>query len=232
MYGQYSNILQEYLDSDCLEKIPDGDTTANCYYIPHHAVVKPEKVRIVYNASAKLNNGLTLNDTLLTGPKLQKDIVSILLNFRLPNIVFTCDIKGMFTQIKVASKHQDFQRTVWRFSPNEPLQKYRLKRVTFGLSCSPYLANRTIRQLARDESSKFPRGSSVLLNSIYVDDIVTGHDDYSQAKIMRDELINILKCAGCELRKWRSNSPQLLADLPEAYIQSKSFNLDVESQIP
>ncbi|KAJ8909471.1 hypothetical protein NQ315_012784 [Exocentrus adspersus] len=91
------------------------------------------KLRIVYDASAKLSS-YSLNDTLLSGPKLQRDLVKILLNFRLHSVAFTSDIKGMFTQILVAEKHRNYQRILWRFSPNESISDFRLKRVTFGLS--------------------------------------------------------------------------------------------------
>ena len=50
------------------------------YYIPHHAVIRTDKqtmkLRIVYDASAKVN-GLSLNECLYTGPSLGQNIFDI-----------------------------------------------------------------------------------------------------------------------------------------------------------
>jgi len=57
------------------------------YFIPHHAVLKADgdisKLREVFDASARSSSGLSLNDVLYTGPKLQTDIRDILLRIRL-----------------------------------------------------------------------------------------------------------------------------------------------------
>lgn len=53
----------------------DGDVSpreGNTWYIPHHGVYhprKPEKIRVVFDCSAKFA-GTSLNDHLLTGPDL------------------------------------------------------------------------------------------------------------------------------------------------------------------
>jgi len=48
------------------------DPSDNGYYMPHHAVIKDSncitKVRVVFDASAKSNNGMALNDVFLVGP--------------------------------------------------------------------------------------------------------------------------------------------------------------------
>ncbi|KAJ8980478.1 hypothetical protein NQ317_013231 [Molorchus minor] len=189
LYKKYSEYIRDYIDNDYLELISENSRPANCFYIPHHVVSKSDKIRIVYDASAKTEQNISLNDTLLVGPKLQKDIVTILLHFRVHAVAFTCDIKGMFTQIVVDKQHTDFQRILWRFSPLEPINDYRLKRVTFGLSCSPFLANRTIMQLAHDEKINFPYAVNVLKNDIYVDDVITSCNSLQEAKILRDQLM-------------------------------------------
>lgn len=69
------------------------------YLIPYSCVVSPKstttKLRVVLNASAKTTNGLSLNDIVCTGPKLQVDIVDIITGFRLHTVVLTCDISKM-----------------------------------------------------------------------------------------------------------------------------------------
>jgi len=52
------------------------------YFIPHHAIYRPEvdkeKIRVVFDASARGFRSPSLNDCLFAGPKLQQDIVDIL----------------------------------------------------------------------------------------------------------------------------------------------------------
>jgi hypothetical protein len=54
--------------------------------MPHHAVIKEHsistKTRVVFDASAKTTNGISLNDQLMIGPTLQEDLFSILTRFR------------------------------------------------------------------------------------------------------------------------------------------------------
>ena len=47
-----------------------------------------------------------------------------------------------------------------------------------------------------------------------MDDVLTGADDPSCARELRDQLINLFKAGGCGLKKWVSNDPLLLSDLP------------------
>lgn len=69
------------------------------YYIPHYAVVKRDgdtsKLRAVFDESAKSSSGVSLNDILCVGPKLQNDISELLLTFRLCKYIFIADIVKM-----------------------------------------------------------------------------------------------------------------------------------------
>ena len=87
--------------------------------------------------------------------------------------------------------------------------------VTYGENCSPYLSLRTLKQLCLDEDEKFPEAVKIILNDKYADDFLSGADDEDGAKQLRDQLIEIMKKGGFELRKWVANVPALLEDLPE-----------------
>lgn len=46
-----------------------------------------------------------------------------------------------------------------------------------------------------------------------VDDIVTGSDSVESARLLRDQLIDLLQEGGFSLRKWTSSHPEALADI-------------------
>ncbi|XP_050305067.1 uncharacterized protein LOC126742466 [Anthonomus grandis grandis] len=108
--------------------------------------------------------------------------------------------------------HADIVTTT-AISPEEPLQEYRLNTVTFGVTSSPYLAIRTLRELAVQEKNKFPRAAQVILEDSFMDDICSGSCDLESALALQKELILLLKSGGFELRKWSSNDPALLSTL-------------------
>lgn len=233
MHCAYSDVLREYLQLGHMERVSDSSSLdSDQFYIPHHAVQKKDStstpLRVVFDASSHAPNKLSLNEALYAGPKLQADLLKILLNFRIFKYVFTCDIKQMFRMILVKPEHRKYQKILWRFSPEEDVCEYQLNTVTFGVASSPYLAIRTLRQLANDHTD-LPLASSALLNATYVDDIATGDQDFDEVVKLKDDLITLLKRGGFELRKWASNEPKLLSDLPESYLQTNDFSLDLEN---
>lgn len=231
----YHTFMREYLDNGHMELVsPQERPSHKPYYIPHHPVHRsgdPEtKIRVVFNASCRTSSGKSLNDILLTGPKLQSDISALINRFRTHTYVFTADIRQMYRQIQVCHEHQNYQRILWRFSQHEPISSYRLTTVTYGVSSAPYLALRTLQQLASDESHRFPNAARILQSEVYVDDILTGCETVSDALQMRQEITDLLMAGGFELRKWLANSPQLLQGIPEEHLRlppsSDVFTLD------
>ncbi|XP_075155819.1 uncharacterized protein LOC142229175 [Haematobia irritans] len=221
---QYSKVLKEYIVLGHMKGISSIQypNCENSYYMPHHAVVRPEssttKVRVVFNASSSTSNGISLNDTLHCGPSLQKDLNNLLLNWRFHKIVFNGDIEKMYRQILVDSEHTPFQRIIYRNSPLEELSEYELQTVTFGVNCAPYLAMRVIQQLAVDVMDTHPLASDVLQSCMYVDDVLAGSHDVHSSIRMKSQLVSALKSAGFSLRKWTSNSKEFLASIPKEYL--------------
>ncbi|XP_071648494.1 uncharacterized protein [Temnothorax longispinosus] len=141
----YNAFMQDYLDNGHMELANDPfPADGRVYYLPHHGVHKLDstttKLSVVFDASSKCPNGLFLNDTLLSGPKLQPDIVAVLLLFRANPVAITADVKQMFRQIWINPEHRDYQRIVWRFLESDPILDYLLTTVIFGSTASPFLA--------------------------------------------------------------------------------------------
>ncbi|XP_061395347.1 uncharacterized protein LOC133330966, partial [Musca vetustissima] len=225
--GDYDEVILEYLALGHMEKVQGLVDYKDCYYLPHHGVFKPEsattKLRIVFNASCPSVEGRSLNDALYVGPTLQKDIISLVLNWRVYKYVFNADITKMYRQIWVNPNHWRYQRILFRPTPEHEIADYQLKTVTFGVNCAPYLALRTLLKLADDEEYRFPVGSRILRNNMYVDDALVGVHTVPEGIKARNSLINILSSAGFELRKWASNSKEILKGLARSDLLNDEF---------
>jgi hypothetical protein len=208
----------------------DWSTVEHCF-LPHHAVLKsPEsKIRVVFDGSASTSTGVSLNQCLHAGPKLHKDITDILTNFRKHQVVFVADIRMMFRQTVIHPDDRRYQLILWRESPDEPMLVYELNTNTYGLKSSPYISIRTLLELASRERLRFPRASAILERDLFVDDVCTGANSVEEALVLRDELVELLRTGGYELRKWLSNSPAVVAGLPEDHQQDPHLFENVES---
>lgn len=214
---RYVSFMSEYLSLGHMEVASRAErANDDAYYLPHHAVFKnsdPEsKIRVVFNASFRTTAGTSLNDILLPGPKLQSDLWVILTRWRLFRFAFTADIVKMFRQIRVHPDDTHLQCILWRSDPAERIRAFRLLTVVYGTSPAPYLALRTLGQLADDEGEKFPHGAEVLRRHSYVDDMLSGGHTLDQALEVQRQLVAILHAGGFELSKWAATRPELCPD--------------------
>lgn len=218
---KYIEFMREYEDLGHMSVSNTDYRSVEHYFLPHHAVLKSPggKIRVVFDGSAPTTSGVSLNQCLHTGPKLHRDIGDILTGFRRHAIVFVADIRQMFRQTVIHRDDRRFQMILWREHPDDPMVVYELRVNTYGLRSSPFIAIRSLLELAERERIRFPRASTILKEDVYVDDCCTGAASVEEALVLRDELIGIMKAGGYELRKWLSNSPRLLTDLPEEHQQ-------------
>ncbi|XP_076544258.1 uncharacterized protein LOC143305274 [Osmia lignaria lignaria] len=233
----YQEFLSEYETLGHMKQVdPLPSSHKNCYYIPHHAVIRESSVttrlRVVFNASRRTSDGTSLNDHLFTGPKLQQDLVSILIRWRQFQYVYTADIEKMYRQILVHPEDTDYQRILWRDSPLKPVNEYQLLTVTYGTASAPYLAIRVLHQLVEDEGANFPQAVSVVQDQAYVDDFIFGGDSVNSLRQLRDQTIDLLAKGGFVLRKWASNNPELMSDInPKNYGLATSKSLQGDETI-
>lgn len=217
--SDYISCFEEYITLGHMNKVPSelATQTPN-YFIPHHAVVKEvcgvSKFRIVFDASCKTSNGVSLNDEMFTGPRLQEDLIAVLLRWSVTKFVLCTDIVKMYRQILVDQQDTKFQRVLWRKDTSKPIEVFEINRVTFGTSSAPYLALRTIQQLASDEEGNFPNAAKVLRSNVYVDDIMMGDQTVGGLLDKRNEVIEMLESGGFKLKKWASNTPEVLKEIP------------------
>ena len=218
MMQEYHSTIKDQLAKGIIEPAPATDAQlakAPVHYLPHHAVVRRDKcttkLRIVYDASSR-SQGPSLNDCLYKGPKFNQLILDLLQRFRSYKIALTADVEKAFLMIAVNERDRDVLRFLWVDDPlkEEPdIKAYRFTRVVFGVSSSPFLLNATIRF----HLDRYIESNSVvvkrLLQSTYVDDIVSGADSEEEAFEMYVQSKDIFKQGGFNLRKFVTNSAEL-----------------------
>lgn len=225
----YCGFMREYLELGHMQKIDDlSDGKFGSYYIPHHGVLKPEstttKLRVVFNASQKTSNGVSLNDILMNGGFVQKSLLSVMLKHRLFKFAFSVDIVKMYRQLKMNHNFTSLLRILWKWEKDDPVEVYELKTVTYGTKDAPFNAMRTLNKIAEDNLSKFPLAARVLLKGFYVDNGLYGADSVDEAVKMIHELIDLMKLSGMDLHKWSTNDSRLIKGIPSE--QQETFMFD------
>ncbi|GFW49508.1 uncharacterized protein TNCV_2842891 [Trichonephila clavipes] len=123
----------------------------------------------------------------------------------------------MYRTILINPKQRNLQKIVWCESEHESPKIYELSTVTYGTVSAPYLAQRTLTQLSKDEEANFPIAASVLRNNLYMDDVLCGAATLEEAIVLRQQLKGILKSAGMELHKLCANHEKLSPDPEQNY---------------
>ena len=217
----YDAILTQQLSDGIIEPA-HNDTTLSKHFLPHRAVVKSDKttskVRIVFDASAKSADSPSLNDCLVTGPSLTPALLGVLLRFRAHNVAIVGDVEKAFHQISVHPDDRDFLSFLWFANPNEidfdnfennELVQYRLCRVLFGATSSPFILSGTIISHVENYAHADAEFSRKLLESLHVDDLNTGTVTVEQGFQFFTQAKQTLKDASFNLRKFQSNSIEL-----------------------
>jgi len=210
---EYRKFMSEYESLGHMETVsrPEPGGPIQHYYIPHHLVVKESstttKFRVVFNASIKTATGFSLNDGLLIGPTLQDGLVSILMRFRTHAVAYTADLVKMYRQVLMSPDDSNYQRIVWRDTPQDPIQDYRLMTVTYGTASGSHLATKVLQTLAEDEKDELPLAAQVAARDFYVDDCMSGAPDVETALKTQDQLRELMRRGGFDIRKWSSNRP-------------------------
>ena len=109
---KYNDQLLEQVNPGFIEKVRNLNLQKGIlHYIPHFPVFNTDsattKMRMVYDASARMSEALSLNDCLHTGPKLMQDLTGILIKFRTHKTAFTADIEKAFIQIELSNQDRD-----------------------------------------------------------------------------------------------------------------------------
>ena len=84
------------------------------YYIPHHAVIRPEKknstpASIVFNSSSMFQ-GHQLNDYWMKGPDMLNNPIGVVVRFREKEVALVGDISKMYHRVLIPPHDQHVHR--------------------------------------------------------------------------------------------------------------------------
>jgi len=157
----------------------------------------------------------------MVGPSLLPSLADVILRWRRHRFVIAADIEKMYRQILVHPQDRDLQRIIWRRRPEDELEEFQLNTVTYGLSSAPFLAMRTLRQLAIDESVRYPIAADALQRDVYMDDVLSGTTTLEEAQELQLQLSGLCRAGGFPLRKWSANDAAILSGIPEEHLAQR-----------
>ncbi|XP_054600468.2 uncharacterized protein [Nothobranchius furzeri] len=208
-YDQYKTFMEETINKGDAEPAPTTSERETEWYLPHHGIYhprKPDKLRVVFDCSAKFQ-GVSLNNTLLTGPDLINTLVGVLCRFRKEAVAIICDIERMFYQFSVTPEYRNYLKFLWWKGGDlekEP-QEYRMAVHLFGAASSPGCANFGLKHLARQHKASYPLASTFMEKNFYVDDGLVSIPSIDEAKKLISESQELCKKGGLRLHKFNSN---------------------------
>ena len=220
---KYNEVIREQLQTGIIEQVSELEQTDSCHYLPHPAVCREDaettKVRVVYDASAKdTKASVSLNDCLHAGPALTPIIFDILLCFRAGKVTLEVFEKA-FLNIEIHPQDRKYLRFLW-VDDNKALEPqvltYQFNRVVFGVTSSPFLLNAALRHHFQTYSKNDPEFVKKMINSFFVDDLVTSNDSLQEACELYDKARIRLEEGGFKLRKWKTNNKDLASKITES----------------
>ena len=212
LLDKYRRFMNDLLCKDYARKVDSQDPgpLQTHWYLSHHPVFhpqKPDKVRVVFDCSAKYREA-SLNDQLLQGPDLTNTLIGVLTRFREEPVALMADIEAMFYQVRVPSSDCDALRFLWW--PNGDLdeqpEEYEMRVHLFGGASSPSCANFALKKTAKDNEEDFsPNVIETVERNFYVDDCLKSVREEDEAVDHARQLRELLARGGFKLTKWLSN---------------------------
>lgn len=218
---KYDEILQDQLQKGIIEKVDEHTTEGKIkHYVPHHAVITPQKattkVRIVYDASAKMKKQKSLNECLYRGPVMLEDLCLLLIRMRMWKVAVVADIEKAFLQIGLQEHERDVTRFLWIKDISQPaigdnIEVLRFTRVPFGVIASQFLLCATVLYHLNEVGTPTAK---TMRDNIYVDNVMGGVSSPEEAVSFYKEGKLIFQKAAMNLREWASNCPEFNSMLP------------------
>ena len=151
---------------------------------------------MVFDASASCG-GISLNDMIYQGPKLQRELFDILLRFQRYPIAIVCDIAEMYLRVKLCPEDRSCHRFLWRgLDFSKAPHEYEFNRLVFGVNASPFLAQFVSQYHAKLFEEVYPRAAETILKSTYMDDSMDSVENEAEGIELYKQLSELWEKAG------------------------------------
>ena len=210
----YDEQMTEMVEMNFCRKLSENEVKnykGPVPYIPHHAVIRPEKkstpVRIVFNSSSVFQ-GHKLNDYWMKGPDLLNNLFGVVLRFREKEVALVGDISKMYHRILIPERDQHVHRFLWRnLETSRDPDVYVKTVLTFGDKPAPAMAQIALRKTAEESKIAHPKAAEVMTKNAYMDDICDSVDTVTEAKQQTADIDTVLEKGGFQVKGWTSNKP-------------------------
>jgi len=223
----YVKGMQKYLDKNhCTVITPEDEQAEEVFYLPHSGVLEPVpggggiKLRIVFDCSAKDRQGNSLNDTMVTGPVPDADLVRILTLWRKYPYAFNMDVKECFLNILLHPKDQNKFRFLWYpegKKVGEPVT-YKFTSLIFGSKCSPWISSTCLWKLLDLYEESHPQVVQRAKRGLWVDDVLLSTETLGEGIQMISQLEKIFATASFSLAKFTASHDDLLMNLKDEQV--------------
>ena len=218
LIDKYDEIIQHQLKLGVIEKVASSRQDTTKHYIPHHAVINPDKsstkVRVVYDASPRIRKEQkSLNECLYPGPTMLKD----LLRFRLNRIAIVADIEKAFFQDRTLRRCQGCYKIFLATKQKAPVTREQCQGLHIQQGSFWYHIKSLSTRGYLDHHLKGygNRVAETTRDNIYVDNVVTGADTATEAVSFYADAKQIFKDVSMNLRDWVSNDESFMNEIPE-----------------
>ena len=166
---------------------------------------------------------LSLNDFLETGPNMIPRLFDVLVKFCWQTIAVTADIEQAFLIISIAPQDRDVLYFLWFKDPLDAASDIitlQFIQLVFCLRPSPAILGSVISKHLDNYQSQYPQLIQSIKNSFYVDDLISREATVEEAFNTYVVAKKFMAEGGFNVRKWASNSPELMSRI--IYAESSS----------
>ncbi|XP_057380669.1 uncharacterized protein LOC130703066 [Daphnia carinata] len=156
--------------------------------------------------------GKALNDAIIGGPALQPALAAVITRFRQEECAWASDIEAMFSRLRLSAEDARFFCFLWRQKSSGNMVTYKMDRLPFGASYSPFVAIHTIQRIAEDAGVEEKMAVAVR-ERMYVDDYLSSAPTVQEAVQEASAVRKMLADADLNLQRWVSNSPDFLQQM-------------------
>ncbi|VDM14958.1 unnamed protein product [Wuchereria bancrofti] len=218
LISRYHQTIQNHIANGIIE--PTTRQHNNEYFLPHQPIWNENsistKLRVVFDASAKLQGQSSLNEYILRGPVILPQLLGVVMRWRLPPIAIIADIEKAFHQLTLHIDDRKFTKFLWLKDISRPptttnLAIFQFARLPFGIICSPFLLAAAIRYALQKRNTSLAKE---LESNMYVDNILLTAQNLKEAHHKYELTKQYFASIKMNLRQLKSNKEDFNNSLP------------------